>query len=170
MAERVYEFNKRFKKRKLTLAVLRRLYREEKIHFNKMSQTKITLPQHVEKRKIQFQQLRNSIYDATQNNFDLVFVDEVMFTKHTFADRTWSKAGKAVKYDMRDVNMKPIACVVAVSERYGLDLLMMWPKSVTNDRFHTFIKRLRSKYPFRRMNLYMDNLSIHRSKATQKVM
>ena len=66
-----------------------------------------------------------------------------MFTKHTFADRTWSKAGKSVKYDMRDVNMKPLACVVAVSERYGLDLMMMWEKSITNERFHIFVKRLR---------------------------
>ena len=66
-----------------------------------------------------------------------------MFTKHTFPDRTWSKAGISVKYDMRDVNMKPLACVVAVSEKYGLDLMMMWEKSITNDRFHTFVKRLR---------------------------
>ena len=97
----------------------------------------------MEKRKIQFQLLRNSIYDATQNNFDLVFVDEVMFTKHTFVDRTWSKAREPIKYDMRDVNMKPLACVVAVSERYGLDLMMMWEKSITNERFHIFVKRLR---------------------------
>ena len=68
------------------------------------------------------------------------------------------------------MNMKPIACCVAVSARYGLDLLMMWDKSVTNVRFHEFIKRLRAKYPFRRMNIYMDNLSIHRSKATAKVL
>ena len=75
-----------------------------------------------------------------------------------------------MKYDMRDVNIKPIACVVAVSQKYGLDLLMMWPNSITNDRFHTFVKQLRKKYQFRRMCLYMDNLSIHRSRATAKVM
>ena len=66
--------------------------------------------------------------------------------------------------------MKAIACVVAVSERYGLDLLMMWEKSINNDKFHTFVKRLRKKYPFRRMCMYMDNLSIHRSKATAQVL
>ena len=106
----------------------------------------------------------------TQNNFDLVFVDEVMFTKHTFVDRTWSKAREPIKYDMRDVNMKPLACVVAVSEKYGLDLMMMWEKSITNDRFHIFVKRLRQKYPFRRMCIFFDNLSIHRSRATAKVL
>ena len=93
-----------------------------------------------------------------------------MFTKHTFPDRTWSRANDPVRYDMRDLNMKAIACVVAISLRYGLDLLMMWEKSITNDRFHTFVKRLRVKYPFRRMCMYMDNLSIHRSKATAGVL
>ena len=66
--------------------------------------------------------------------------------------------------------MTPIACCVAVSERHGLDLLMMWPQSVNTEKFHTFIKRLRAKYPFRKMCLYMDNLGIHRSKATAQLL
>ena len=36
------------------------------------------------------------------------------------------------------MNMKPIACCVAVSARYGLDLLMMWEKSVNREKFYTF--------------------------------
>ena len=66
--------------------------------------------------------------------------------------------------------MKPIACCAAVSERHGLDLLMMWEKSVNTDKFHAFLKRLRSKYQFRRICIYMDNLSIHRSKITAKLL
>ena len=65
--------------------------------------------------------------------------------------------------------MKPLACCVAVSEKYGLDLCMIWPKSVDGHRFRTFLRRLRAKYPFRRMCVYLDNLGFHKSNATKKV-
>ena len=54
------------------------------------------------------------------------------------------------------MNTPAIACVVGVSEKYGLDLLMTFPKSVNKEKFFTFVKQLRAKYPFRRMALYMD--------------
>ena len=66
--------------------------------------------------------------------------------------------------------MKPLACCVAVSELHGLDLCMIWPKAVDGPRFCTFLRRLRAKYPFRRMCIYMDNLGFHKSKATKKVL
>ena len=66
--------------------------------------------------------------------------------------------------------MTPLACCVAVSERYGLDLCMMWPKSVNTQRFETFVRQLRGKYPWRRMCCYMDNLSVHRAQSVQKLL
>ena len=89
-----------------------------------------------------------------------------MFTKHTYELMTWSTKNQNVEVDQRYLNMKPLACCVAVSERYGLDLLMIWPYSINRSRFQTFAKKLRAKYPFRRMCIYMDNLSVHRSGET----
>ena len=83
--------------------------------------------------------------------------------------RTWSKSKSCVSYDLQQINHKAIACCAAVSERGGLDLLMMWEKSVNTEKFHTFLKRLRAKYPFRKMCLYMDNLGLHKSKSTRKI-
>ena len=37
-------------------------------------------------------------------------------------------------------------------------------------RFKEFLKKLRAKYPFRKMALFMDNLAVHKTKAVAKVM
>ena len=47
---------------------------------------------------------------------------------------------------------------------------MTWPKSVNTTKFHEFLKKLRTKYPFRKMCIYMDNLNFHRSRPTKKVL
>ena len=47
---------------------------------------------------------------------------------------------------------------------------MTFPRSVNKEKFFTFVKQLRAKYPFRRMALYMDQLSVHTSKATARVL
>ena len=44
---------------------------------------------------------------------------------------------------MSDVSNEPLACCVAVSERYGLDLLEIHPQSINGDKFRNFIKALR---------------------------
>ena len=74
-----------------------------------------------------------------------------------------------MEIDQQLFNMSPLACCVAVSERHGLDLCMIWPKSVNTERFSTFLHRLRAKFPFRRMCIYMDNLSVHKANATKLV-
>ena len=88
-----------------------------------------------------------------------------MFTSRTYAKRAWSRKNEQIKVDMRQIGIKPIACVAAISVRYGLDHLMLFEKSVNTPKFREFVSRLRAKYPFRKMALFMDNLSLHRSKA-----
>ena len=92
-----------------------------------------------------------------------------MFTKHTRNDITWSGPRDHIECDLQTLNMTPIACCVAVSERHGLDLVKMWPKSVDTTKFHEYLDELKTKYPERKMCIYLDNLGIHRSKATKEV-
>ena len=41
---------------------------------------------------------------------------------------------------------------------------MLFKKSVNRDKFKMFLQEIRDKYPFEDIALYMDNLSVHKSK------
>ena len=45
-------------------------------------------------------------------------------------------------------------------------MLVIHPKSINGDKFREFVQYLRKKYPFRKMGMYLDNLSFHHSKDT----
>ena len=66
-----------------------------------------------------------------------------MFTKKTLLEYAWSDKDGPLEYDMSAVSNEPLACCVAVSERYGLDLLEIHPQSINGDKFRNFIKVLR---------------------------
>ena len=65
-----------------------------------------------------------------KEHYDIVWVDETLFTTKTQLPRAWSQKHENFQIDMRKTNMKPIACVAAISERFGVDLMMLFEKSI----------------------------------------
>ena len=46
-------------------------------------------------------------------------------------------------------------------------MLKIYDKSVDTDKFIQFLKSIRQKYPFKRLALFQDNLTVHLSKKTK---
>ena len=84
-------------------------------------------------------------------------------TTKTFPSHDWSKLKQNTMLDYRQMSMKPIAVLGAVSREKGIEHVMTFPKSVNITKFKTFLEELRIKNPFDDVILMMDNLSIHRS-------
>ena len=166
LGERCAMFNWRFKTKVMTVRILRRIYYEHQVKKKKIRITKEWTPRDPLKKVECWAARARDLERMQEEKCDIIYVDEVMFTKHTYETETWSVKRQNVEIDQQHFNMTPLACCVAVSERHGLDLCMIWPKSVNTQRFQTFLRRLRAKYPFRRMCLYMDNLSVHKANAT----
>ena len=114
--------------------------------------------------------MHNKLEEAKKEHHDIVWIDEVMFTTRTQAEKAWSHKYDPFYVDMQKTNMEPIAVVAAVSERYGVDLVMMFERSVNQHKFKEFLLKLRNKYPFRRMALVLDNLTAHKTKSVLKYM
>ena len=53
--------------------------------------------------------------------------------------------------------------MAAISQERGVDLVMTFPKSVTIQKFKTFLDELRSKHFLDDIVLFMDRMSVHRS-------
>ena len=60
--------------------------------------------------------------------------------------------------------------MAGVSEQIGTDLVMLFKKSVNIEKFKVWLDELRSRYFFDDICLYIDNLSVHRSKAVKERM
>ena len=140
MADRVILFNSKFKTKCMSKWILRRLYAENRIRIKRIKVAKVWKSRDTDRIKEEFAERNQELARIKADNYDIVYIDEVMFTKKTYLDHTWSNRRLPLECDGTLLNMPAIACAVAVSERYGLDLLMMFPKSVNKDKFATFIK------------------------------
>ena len=45
----------------------------------------------------------------------------------------------------------------------GLDVVLQFERSVNKEKFCEFLVKLRAKYPFKKLAVFMDNLSVHKS-------
>ena len=69
---------------------------------------------------------------------------------------------------MQQFGKETLAVLVAVSKEYGVDMLMTFETSVNILKFKIFIEELRTKYFYDDICIYMDNLSVHRSRAVKE--
>ena len=104
--------------------ILRRLYAENRIRIKRIKVAKVWKSRDTDRIKEEFTECSQNLARIKEDNYDIVYIDEVMFTKKTYLDRSWSIQRYPLEFDGTMLNMPAVACAVAVSERYGLDLLM----------------------------------------------
>jgi len=71
---------------------------------------------------------------------------------------------------MQHFGKETLAVLATISKEYGVDMLMTFSQSVNTLKFKIFLDELRTKYFYEDICIYMDNLSVHRSKATKERM
>ena len=55
-----------------------------------------------------------------------------------------------------------------ISVENGVELAMQFPRSINSERFCKFLVALRNKHPFKKLALFLDNLSCHHSKSVKR--
>lgn len=90
----------------------------------------------------------------------------MMVTKRTFPTHDWAKLKCNTLLDLSHASTKATAVIGAVSRERGVELVMTFPKSVNAPKFKIFLEELRRKNPFDQILIMMDNLAVHRSRAT----
>ena len=60
--------------------------------------------------------------------------------------------------------------LAGISKEYGMDYESKFKQSVNIPKFKEFLQNLRDKYFFEDICIYMDNLSVHRSRDVKERM
>ena len=106
---------------------------------------------------------------ADELNMPIVYLDETVFSKSTIPKREWSNFKQQLKisHDALFVGFRTV--IAAVSEEDGLVYTESEEQVTNSDRFLPYIRALSHQMDGQPFALYMDNLSVHKSKAAQKL-
>ena len=107
--------------------------------------------------------------DAKKNKLPVLFCDEVAFTKRSLLTKTWSPRNVHFRVDQSDIFSGFRTAIVAVSADEGLVHLDVEEKVTNIERFAVFIKDLSNRMKGRPFCLFMDQLSVHKSRKVMEL-
>ena len=114
----------------------------------------------------QLKEVYAQIEKAQQEQALIVYVDEVCFTNKTHETRAYSNRNESVVMDLSHFRVKTTAVIAAITHEHGMLLWKQMGKSANIEKFKDFLNALYFALPNRKLYVYMDNLSVHRSKKT----
>jgi len=104
-----------------------------------------------------------------QSKTQIVYLDETMFTFSTFRVKSWSNNRDRVKVNDSNLKIKTLALIAAISEDGGLVDFALHPKAINTESFVAFINQLSSKLGGGDFAIFLDNLSVHKTKEAKLI-
>ena len=105
--------------------------------------------------------------EAEEQGYHTIFLDEFLVTKSTVRRFEYCRPGENHSYQQSALSEPVEGMILAASYEKGLDYSEMFNYSVDGDRFQDYIMNLVTKYPKKKLCLFMDSLPAHKEKLTQ---
>ena len=100
----------------------------------------------------------------------MIFIDETIFTRKALKKSKWTRPGENAEVDDKLLNDSTKALLMGVSAEKEVEQYMIFKKSVTTDRFLQYLELVRRENGVQKVALFLDNLSVHRSKKARAKM
>ena len=99
-----------------------------------------------------------------ESNTQVVYLDETVFTFSTFRSKGWAHNRERIRINDSNLKVTTLAAIAAISEEHGLIDYIVHPKAINTDMFVSFINQINDKLGVRDFALFLDNLSVHKTK------
>ena len=152
--ERCVLFHRRFPEVKISRYYLRLAYQQAGIKKKAIRIKKQVSPQHQAKIHEEAAEALNGLEAARNEGERIVYLDELCTTKSTIQKSEWSARRHYPKTDVESYHSKTIATIATISEQKGVEYFQHYDKSVNQEKFCEFLKKLRQKFPFTPIALF----------------
>lgn len=99
-----------------------------------------------------------------RDNRQIIYLDEVNFTKLTFKNREWSGKNTNLTVDQKEIYTGYRSVIVAMTEEQGLIYSLVCAKAIDGETFIEFLHGLRRKIRQRPLAIFMDQLRVHKAR------
>ena len=157
-------FHRQFGEVKISPTSIRRIYLKHKIRFKNIKRGKKEIDFTVPHFQSLFYRMHALLKHMQESNTKVVFIDETVFTFSTFRSKGWAHRKERVKVIDQDIRVKTLALIAAISEDGGLIDFIIHPRAINTEVFIAFIKQLSVKLGGGDFALFLDNLTVHKTK------
>ena len=161
--DRQYPFNK------MNPTLLRNIYKKHQVKKKAILHKKVVTPDLAAQLPALKEQLRQELTALRDQGYKIVYIDETMFTRKAMAKLEWAAKHQNAEIDEAQLNEPTKALLTGISES-GVEQWKIFPKSVNIKKFQQYLQLVRDAHGDEKVALFMDNLSVHKSKKTKKKM
>ena len=101
------------------------------------------------------------------SNTQVIYLDETVFTFSTFRAKGWAHNRERIRVNDSDMKVTTLAVIAAISEDGGLIDYLVHPRAINTEVFLAFINQISTKLGCGEFTLFLDNLSIHKTKEAK---
>ena len=145
-------------------STIRRIYLKHKIRFKNIKRGKREIDFSEPHYLSLFHRMRALLNQMEESKTPVVYLDETVFTFSTFRSKGWAHRRDRIKINDSDLKVQTLALIAAISEDGGLIDFAIHPRAINTEVFIAFIRQLSQKYGGGDFALFLDNLSVHKTK------
>ena len=162
--------HRKFPERRLSMYHLLKVYKQHGIKKKKIRKTKIITEQHRQRIHEECLVAKRQLAEHKAQGYRIIYCDELCTTVSTIPSHAYSLKKQPLKIDLRQFSQRCVATITSFSAEAGMELVMNFDRSVDKPKFISWLKALRQRHPFRRLCLFLDRLSVHRSRDVAEVL
>jgi hypothetical protein len=145
-------------------STIRRIYLKHKIRFKNIKRGKREIDFSEPHYLSLFHRMRALLNQMEESKTPVVYLDETVFTFSTFRSKGWAHRRDRIKINDSDLKVQTLALIAAISEDGGLIDFAIHPRAINTEVFIAFIRQLSQKLGSNDFALFLDNLSVHKTK------
>jgi transposase len=160
--DRCKAFNEKSSFVKLSRTMLQKIYKMHKVKKRRIIVRKKPTRRNNRTRASKLNELRERLKDLEESGHTIVYIDETMFTRNTIASIlvSWQQ-----HHDSSHFNRRAYSFVLCgISTVNGIETYATYDFSVNKEKFVQNLEALRRDMGRRKVAIFMDNLSVHRSR------
>ena len=108
--------------------------------------------------------------NAWNKGSKVVYIDECMFTRASVPKSEWCLRNRNLTISDKKLHAPTLALLAGISFEEGLELCKVYKKSVNIPKFKDYLQSLRKANKNKKLTIFMDNLSTHRSEEAKEEM
>ena len=109
-------------------------------------------------------EMKRRVQQAVDSRKKIVWLDECVFTKATCQKLEWTRPYTNFRVPTETAGTGYTAVCAAISEGCGVEHIELFDQALNEESFKEYLKVLASKNKRRKLVVFMDNLSVHKTR------
>jgi hypothetical protein len=160
-------FHRAFPEIKVSASTIERTYRANKVRFKFIRSSKKVIDYSDMRYKKLLIECYSQVKKFRDKGVPIVYLDEAVFTFNTVRKKAWFSKNGNLKVSQESRNMNALALIAAIESERGLVSYAIHEGSINSEKFIAFLEQLKEHMSCPEICLYLDNLSVHRTKAVK---